>query len=275
MTKMVLASLLILILGTADSVWTQEYCRRIPIDGRGVVNTCVSGEGPVTVVLAAGTGQDSRTWNSLVAELSMTARVITFDRPGLGQSDPGVEPRTPTRIARELRSLLEALGVEGSVVLVGHSMGGLHVLRYASLFPDGVVGVAMFDTPPAKFEEARRNLLTREERVERERLLEDGSSRAPPVVRQEREGAAGTTEWDFSTFPRGVPLTVLAADSQNFGDLGSATAHRELWISMSRQWVELSEDSEFVVAEGSGHMIHHDRRDLAVEAIQRLLRRGR
>ncbi|MDH3402387.1 MAG: alpha/beta hydrolase [Acidobacteriota bacterium] len=274
MTKMVLVSLLILIFGTADSVWIQESCRRISIDGRGI-NACVSGEGPVTVVLAAGAGQSSRTWDGLVVELSMTARVITFDRPGFGQSDPGVEPRTPTRIARELRSLLEALGVEGSVVLVGHSMGGLHVLRYASLFPDRVVGVVILDTPPAGFEEARRVLLTSEERVVRERLLEEGSSRGPAAVRQEREGAGGTTEWDFSTFPREVPLTVLAADSQNFGDLGSAPAHRELWISKSRQWVELSGDAEFLVAEGSGHMIHHDRRDLAIEAIQRLLQRGR
>jgi pimeloyl-ACP methyl ester carboxylesterase len=274
MTKMVLSSLLILILGTADSLWSQENCRRIPIDGRAI-NACVSGEGARTVVLAAGAGQDSRTWNGLVTELSMTARVITFDRPGLGQSDPGVEPRTPTRIARELRSLLEALGVEGPVVLAGHSMGGLHVLRYASLFPDRVVGVAILDTPPAGFEEARRELLTSEERVVRERLLEEGSSRGPAVVRQEREGVGDTMEWDFSTFPRVVPLTVLAADSQDFGDLGSTPAHRELWISMSRQWVELSEDAEFLVSEGSGHMIHHDRRDLTIEAITGLLRRGR
>jgi pimeloyl-ACP methyl ester carboxylesterase len=266
--------LLPLVLGAANSVSAQENCRRVLIDGLGI-NVCVSGEGPGTVVLAAGAGQTSGTWSDLVPELSMTARVVTFDRPGLGRSDPGVEPRTPTRIANELRELLKTLGVDGSVVLVGHSMGGLHVLRYASLFPDHVLGVAILDTPPARFEEARRDLLTAEERMDRERLLEDGSSRGPLVVRQERQGAEAMTEWDLATFPREVPLIVVVADTQDFGDLGSATAHRELWISKSRQWVELSEDAEFLVAEGSGHMIHRDRRDLTVEAIQRLLRRGR
>jgi len=266
--------LLTLTLGAAHSVSSQENCRRVLVDGLGI-HACVSGEGPATVVFAAGAGQTSETWSGLVPELSTTARVVTFDRPGLGRSDPGPEPRTPTRIAGELRELLASLGVDGSVVLVGHSMGGVHVLRYASLFPDHVLGVAILDTPPAGFEEARRDLLTAEERMQRERLLEDGSSRGPPVVRQERQGAEAAEEWDFATFPREVPLIVVVADTQNFGDLGSATAHRELWISKSRQWLELSEHAEFRVAEGSGHMIHHDRRDLALEAIQRLLRRGR
>ena len=265
---------LTLIAGAVDSVSAQENCRRVPIDGAGI-HVCVSGEGPTTVVLAAGAGQTSGTWSELVPALSMTARVVTFDRPGLGRSDPGLEPRTPTRIANELRELLRTLGVDGSVVLVGHSMGGIHVLRYASLFPEQVVGVAILDSPPTGFEEARREILTAEERAERERLLEEGSSRAPLTLRQERQGAESTTEWNFGTFPRDVPLIVMVADAQNFGDLGSARAHRALWMSESRKWLGLSEDAELLVAGGSGHMIHHDRRHLVVEAIQRLLRKVR
>jgi pimeloyl-ACP methyl ester carboxylesterase len=96
MTKTV-GVLLTLILVAANSVSAQEHCRRVLVDGLGI-NACVSGEGPETVVLAAGAGQTSRTWGGLVPELSMTARVITFDRPGLGQSDRGLEPRTPTRM---------------------------------------------------------------------------------------------------------------------------------------------------------------------------------
>ena len=225
----------------------------------------------MTVVLAAGAGQTSRTWHGLVPELSAAARVVTFDRPGLGQSEPGAEPRTPTRIARELRSVLETLGVEGSLILVGHSMGGLHVLRYASLFPEGVAGVAILDSPPAGFEEERLELLTSSERAERVRLLENGSAQAPATVRLEREGASGAMEWDFSTFPREIPLVVVAADSQDFGDLGGAAAHRSLWVAKSQQWLGLSDRAELLVAEGSGHMVHHDRRALVAGVIRRLL----
>jgi pimeloyl-ACP methyl ester carboxylesterase len=146
-----------------------------------------------------------------------------------------VSPRTPTRIARELRSLVEALGVEGSVVLVGHSMGGLHVLRYASSFPEDVAGIAILDTPPPGFEAERLTLLDSAEVAERGRVLERGVANAPEAVKLEREGARDDREWDLSAFPSRVPLIVVAADSQDFGDLGSATAHRRLWMAKSRQ----------------------------------------
>jgi pimeloyl-ACP methyl ester carboxylesterase len=254
----------------AGMLAAQQHCQFVSVDGRAV-HACVSGEGPTTVVLAAGAGQASGTWSRVASELADDARVITFDRPGLGRSEAGGSPRTPTRIARELRSLVEALGLEGSVVLVGHSMGGLHVLRYASLFPEGVAGIAILDTPPPGFEAERLTLLDSAEVVERGRVLERGLANAPEAVRLEREGARDAQEWDFSAFPRGVPLLVVAADSQDFGDLGSATAHRRLWVAESRQWLDLSERAEFIVAEGSGHMVHHDRPALVVEAVRQLL----
>lgn len=84
---------------------------------------CLSGTGPVTVVLAAGAGLTHRTWAPVVQALRHEARVLTFDRPGLGQSPPGPLPRTPTQIAHELRALLVALEIHGPLILVGHSMG--------------------------------------------------------------------------------------------------------------------------------------------------------
>ncbi|NNG17004.1 MAG: alpha/beta fold hydrolase [Gemmatimonadales bacterium] len=254
----------------AGTLAAQQHCQLISVDGRAV-QACVSGDGPTTVVLAAGAGQASGTWSRVVPELAGGARVITFDRPGFGGSEAGVSPRTPTRIARELRSVLEALGVEDPVVLVGHSMGGVHVLRYATLFPEDVAAIAILDSPPPGFEEERLTLLSPAEVAERGRLLERGLTNAPEAVRLEREGARSAQEWDFSAFPSGAPLLVVAADSQDFGDLGSATAHRRLWMAKSRQWLHLSERAEFLVAEGSGHMVHHDRLALVVEAVRQLL----
>lgn len=248
----------------------QPHCQLVSVDGRAI-HACVSGSGSTTIVLAAGAGQTSGTWSRIAPELARHARVITFDRPGLARSDAGVSPRTPTRIARELRRLLEALGVEGPLVLVGHSMGGLHVLRYVTLFPGDVAGVAVLDTPPVGFEAERLTLLDSAEVAERSRVVEGGLANTPEAVRLEREGARDAREWDFTAFPRGIPLLVVAADSQDFGELGSATAHRQLWMAMSRRWLDLSERARFLVAEGSGHMIHHDRPSLVVAAVMQLL----
>lgn len=182
-------------------------------------------------------------------------------------------PRTPTQIARELHIVLEALAVEGPIVLIGHSMGGLHVLRYGSLFPDRVVAVVILDAPPPGFEDERLALLTPVEREERRRILAQGMANAPATVRLEREGAADNAEWDLSGFPRAIPLIVVAADSQEFGDLGNPAEHRRLWVATSRQWLDLSDLAEFVVAEGSGHMVHHDRQVLVTSLVKCLLNR--
>ena len=250
----------------ASPALAQEGCSLVRLE-TGAVHACTSGGGPVTVLLAAGAGQTSRTWASLQRSLAATVRVVTFDRPGLGESPAGQLPRTPSQIARELRTVVQALNLSGPLVLVGHSMGGLHVLRYATLYPENVTGVVILDTPPPGFQEGRLELLTAEERGERQQALRLGLASAPEAVRLEREGAQIASEWDFSAFPRTLPLDVVVADSQDFGDLGSPAAHRQLWLDSSRQWLHLSVAARLTVADGSGHMVHHDRPDVVLNLI--------
>ena len=260
----------------ASPASTQETCNLVPLD-TGAVHACASGEGPVTVVLAAGAGQTSSTWSALVPDITSSARVVTFDRPGLGRSPPSRPPRTPTRIAHELHAVLEALGSPEQLVLVGHSMGGVHVLRYATLYPERVAGVLLLDTPSAGFEQRRLALLTPSERDSRRQMLEEGLARAPEGVRFEREGAQDDSEWDFAAFPDAIPITVIAADTQDFGDLGSQADHRLLWVEGSREWLSLSRHSRLVIAEGSGHMVHHERPEMVLDQVLTMVRevRGR
>ncbi|MEM7281101.1 MAG: alpha/beta hydrolase [Pseudomonadota bacterium] len=248
----------------------ESGCRDVRVL-ESTIHACLSGTGRVTVVLAAGAGLTNRTWAAVVQALRRDARVLSFDRPGLGQSPPGPLPRTPTQIAHELRALVIAMDIRGPLILVGHSMGGVHVLRYASLHPAQVQAIITLDTPPPGFEEARLKLLTKEERIERRRIRGDGLNSAPEVARHEREGSELPGEWQFLDFPRQLPLTVVVADSQNFGDLGSTEEHRQLWISESRRWLALSDQSSLVIAKESGHMIHRDQSDLVIDLIERVL----
>ena len=258
-------------LGAGQARIEEPGCRDVRVADSSI-HACLSGSGPPTVVLAAGAGLTSRTWEPVVQALRGEARVLTFDRPGLGQSPPGPLPRTPTRIAQEIRALLVAMEIDGPLILVGHSMGGVHALRFASLYPEQVQGIVTLDTPPPGFEQARLEILTPEEREQRRRVRANGLHSAPAVVRHEREGLESPGEWRFD-FPRELPLTVVVADSQNFGRLGSSEEHRRLWLSESRKWLALSDDSTLVVAEGSGHMVHREKTELVVGIVRDLLAR--
>jgi pimeloyl-ACP methyl ester carboxylesterase len=91
------------LIATGRDAAGQARCDEV---GPSQIPACVYAGGGPTLVLAAGAGQDSRTWSPLIAPLNARSAVVTFDRPGLGQS-PDVEgPRTPTAIARELRYVL-------------------------------------------------------------------------------------------------------------------------------------------------------------------------
>ena len=43
----------------------------------------------------------------------------------------------------DLRAVLTAIGINGPYVLVGHSMGALLVRRYATHYPEGIVGMVL------------------------------------------------------------------------------------------------------------------------------------
>lgn len=234
------------------------------------IYACVRGDGAPTIVLAAGAGQDSRTWDSVAADLATLGTVVTFDRPGFGRS-PAVEgPRTSRVIATELRQLLEVLELSGPIVVVGHSMGGIHALTYADEFPESVAGVLLLDAPPPGFEEARMALLSDREKELRLEQLDDGRANSRDVVGRERDGARAESR-EFSGFPGDAPLIVVAANSQDFGELGSAEAHRQLWIELTGRWLELSRRSKLKIAAGSGHMIHQDRPELVLDLVRELV----
>src|SRR5215212_10683587 len=75
--------------------------------------------GAPTVVMDSGLGGTVLDWQLVQPELAKSMHVCTYDRAGMGWSDPGPQPRTSEQIARELHTLLGNAGDEGPCVLVG------------------------------------------------------------------------------------------------------------------------------------------------------------
>ena len=122
---------------------------RIDIGGR-CLRVVIEGErgGLPLVVCEAGAFGAAADFAEVQAALAGQMRVLTYDRAGLGYSDPGPEPRDSRAITDDLRALLEAIGEPPPYLLVGHSMAGVHLHVFTLRWPELVKGVVLLDAVP-------------------------------------------------------------------------------------------------------------------------------
>ena len=115
----------------------------IDVQGYRLHIHCV-GSGSPTVVIDGGAGA----WSIFYAHIQIRlsgARVCTYDRAGLGWSEPRPGPRTSARMVEELHLLLHAAGVQPPLVLVGHSLGGYNVRIYQARYSEEVGALVLLD----------------------------------------------------------------------------------------------------------------------------------
>jgi pimeloyl-ACP methyl ester carboxylesterase len=98
-----------------------------------------------TVLLEAGLMSTLLSWTEIQRTLADSHRVVSYDRAGLGWSDPGPMPRTAERIVTELHSLLEQAAIPPPYILVGHSFGGLTMPLFAAHYPQETAGMVLVD----------------------------------------------------------------------------------------------------------------------------------
>jgi pimeloyl-ACP methyl ester carboxylesterase len=146
-----------------QTLGTRRDGKRFPPPGRLVdigshrLHLLQQGSGSPTVVLEAGLMSTVLSWSGLQQRLAQSYRVVSYDRAGLGWSDPGPLPRTADRIVEELHILLHRAGIPPPYLLVGHSFGGLTMPLFAARFPEETAGMVLVDpvasaewNPPSK-----------------------------------------------------------------------------------------------------------------------------
>ena len=105
-----------------------------------------SGHGSPTVVLMNGTGEISQSWARITPQIAATTRVCAYDRAGQGWSDDVPHPQDGQEIATDLHALLAASGEAGPYLIVGHSLGGVYGMTFASEHPSDVAGMVLLDS---------------------------------------------------------------------------------------------------------------------------------
>jgi 3-oxoadipate enol-lactonase len=118
----------------------------IGYNGELEINYRVEGDGPETVVLVNGIGDDLEAWSLQVPDLLRAGlRVVSFDNRGLGRSSRPPGPYSSQQGATDARAVIADLDLT-DFHLVGCSMGGLIALEYALAYPAGIRSLVLANT---------------------------------------------------------------------------------------------------------------------------------
>ncbi len=267
------------------------------IGGHSLHVACL-GKGRPTVILDAGLGGTSRDWGLVQARLAAHARVCAYDRAGMGHSDPGPEPRSPARIAAELRRLLKAAGVPGPYVLVAHSLSGKSARLFAAAYPEDVAGMVLVDARSEKIDAATHPeeaeafvaalkrqavLLTLARKLGLVRLLGSiltdepglppGAATEMALLQTQPQSLRATASegrarsMDNAALNGAslgaIPLVVIAA--------GDSMANIPGWAEAQAELAALSREGLLVVAEGSSHLVQIYQPEIVIDAVLSVL----
>jgi len=189
----------------------------------------LTGGGRITVFITQSLGFASAEWWPLQDQLSGHARVLTWNRPGYGESGPPVSPRTVSNIAAEGLQLLSRVAPDGPIVLVGHSQGGLYANAMARLVAGRVIAVVLLDPAHPNNSQLRRELSPK-------LLRGSGSDLSVPADGQDTGTAAG--------------------------DRALEAVHAE--AALLRDHVNLSPLAQVEEVAGSGRLIHLEQPELTL-----------
>ncbi len=279
--------------GPAAFVRPQAPGRLIDVGGRRLHILCKGVAAAPTVIFEAGLSQFTANSSFSLAQdaIAPFARVCSYDRAGMGWSDPAPQGWTQAGMTADLHALLAAAGEPKPYVIVAHSLGGLLARTYARTYRDNVAGLILLDaTSDEDFDE----LAAAGAAIIPQLDAAIGSSRpGVPVIGM----PAGTSPEVVMAFTpeilRGVKTEFEALDRLpaemkrpgGFGDLGDLplivvrrgkTEQPPSEADLRHQRVQenlakLSKDSALIVAENSGHTIPLDEPGVVADAVRRML----
>lgn len=236
--------------GSSPLVVSEDFAGQVDIGGYTLFIDCM-GEGTPAVIFEAGLNGNSYHWTSAQNELSKTTRSCWYSRAGLNPSQArprGMAPKEGLSagfMAGEEYKLLQAAGIPGPYVVVGHSYGGMVARLFAFAHPAETAGVVLVDA-------------SSEHQYEGDWLANDDDW-LDGATRVDRETTR--RELEAITSLGDTPLVVLT-QSDLGGDFEAD------WSTWQDELAALSTNSLHMIAWPSGHMIMQDQGRLMVESIR-------
>lgn len=224
--------------------------------------------GEPTILLESGAGLVASQWDAVAPGLvrETGATVVSYDRAGYGASDLPNEPYDVRREMAGIWDALEQLGLSDSLVLVGHSYGGLLIQVLAHEHPDAVMGMVYVDPLLVGYIDALGGFDSLRAQIN---LLPPDTT--PPSPGDGRQGAAIATTIATvraSSVPASIPVRMITSGQQWWATEKANRAFRAAHEALAHSAL----DGQLVVAEKSQHMITDTEPEMIVQVIRDLLR---
>ena len=223
--------------------------QELEVNGHRLFLNCEGASPGPTVILIAGAGGSTATWDKIQPQISKFAKVCSYDRAGLGRSDPvsSTQPQSATQIVNDLSVLLRVGHVKSPYVLVGHSIGGIYARMFDEQYDSEVAGMILLDS-------------SHEEQIWRfARSEPDALQEYPQWSNQSAMSAQGFLppgehlRWQFKK-----PLIVIE----------HGIPPEPVWHEMQKDLASRSPMGQLITATRSRHYIQNSQPELVVEEVR-------
>lgn len=250
------------------------------------------GQGTVTILFEPGLGGHALEWRPVENLLADRARTCTYDRAGYAWSDRSPFAHHAAQLAREADQLLDAPGIDGPLILVGHSFGGFVARQLARLREAQLIGLVLVDASHEdQFDRLEalgvNQVLPRGPNfvvsaIEVPARLPDKLQRRVAAFARMRKSYAAIHD-ELAAFRRSAeqlqeqrevvdyPVRVLRRGLDLYAGQDDSAGKNALWRELQEDLATLSHDGRVIVAAGSGHHIHVEQPELVAGVIGELI----
>ncbi|WP_233841773.1 alpha/beta hydrolase [Dyella sp. 2HG41-7] len=239
----------------------QTIDTKVDVGGNQLNFHIVKGHG-TPILFEAGGGDDSTVWNGILVPLAdvTNTTLIAYDRPGFGKSGFDRNRHGIVNGVSDLEKGLKALGYDGNIILVAHSLGGLYAELYAARHPDRVKSIVLIDATESCFLTPEQLDIT--EKTYKNRM-DDFKAHRPGVYYLLSDYRSMADVMRKVTFPRSIPVIDIVSEHPPF----PSEAERTRWERCHQQFASAAKNREGILAVGTGHYIFHDNPALVINAI--------
>ncbi|MFK8079599.1 MAG: alpha/beta fold hydrolase [Granulosicoccus sp.] len=264
---------------------------KVTIDEFRLHVSCL-GSGQTTVLFEAGLGGSSMEWIPIQEQIAERARACVYDRAGYAWSDPSPHPSDAQSLSREADIMLDRIGADGPLLLVGHSFGGFVIRELALLRKAEMIGMILVDAShedqlPRLEKLVGKNMMPRGTSFfvsppkPPESLPEDLQRKIQAFSRMRKTYVALHSEMQFfresaSQVRRDrvvvdYPVTVVSRgqDLYTLQELGEQKT--AIWEDLQKDLATLSSQSTRIVATQNGHHVHTENPELIIQVINDIL----